>query len=88
MADVPRYSDSKGDDAGVVAGVGPDRGSTATYPGTPRWVKVAGIIAFVLLLLVVILMFVGGGRHGPGRHMPSGGAGVHTPPIALGVQQA
>ena len=42
------------------------------YPGTPRWVKVLGIIATGLVLLVVIMMFIGGGDHGPGRHMPSG----------------
>jgi hypothetical protein len=42
------------------------------YPGTPRWVKVFGIIAIGLLLLVVILLLTGGpGRHGPGRHKPS-----------------
>ena len=68
------------------AGVGRDRGSTPVYPGTPRWVKVFGIIALVLALLVVIMMFAGGG-HGPGRHMPSGGAGGDTPPVAYGVQQ-
>jgi hypothetical protein len=38
---------------------------------TPRWVKVSGIIAIVLVLLVVIMMFIGGGKHGPGRHIPS-----------------
>ena len=57
------------------------------YPGTPRWVKVFGIIALALVLLVVIMMFAGGGSHGPGRHAPSGGAGGHTPPIAHGVQR-
>jgi hypothetical protein len=42
------------------------------YPGTPRWVKVFGIIAIGLVLLVVILLLTGGlGRHGPGRHKPS-----------------
>ncbi|MFN2511858.1 MAG: hypothetical protein ABR568_10490 [Pyrinomonadaceae bacterium] len=35
--------------------------------GTPRWVKVFGIIAIVLALLFVILMLAG---HGPGRHIP------------------
>ena len=48
---------------------------------TPRWVKIVGIIALVLVLLVGILLLAGvGGGHGPGRHMPSGGAGGHTPP--------
>lgn len=37
---------------------------------TPRWVKVFGIIALVLVLLVII-MFAGGGSHGPSRHRVS-----------------
>jgi hypothetical protein len=67
MADPPRYPDS-GDDTGV----GPDRESTT---GTPRWVKVFGIIAAVLVLLFVIMVLTG---HGPGRHM-FGGLGGQTP---------
>ena len=35
---------------------------------TPRWVKVFGIIALVVILLFVIL-FLTRGSHGPGRHM-------------------
>ena len=45
------------------------------YPGTPRWVKVSGIIVIVVVLLVVGLMFIGGGEHGPGCHTSSGDAG-------------
>ena len=46
--------------------------------GTPRWVKVVGIIAVVVALLVVVMLLVGGGGgHGPQRH---GGAGGGTPP--------
>jgi hypothetical protein len=42
------------------------------YPGTPRWVKVFGVIGLVLVLLVVIMMIIGPGDHGPGRHtLPS-----------------
>jgi L-asparagine transporter-like permease len=44
----------------------PDRGPTT---GTPRWVKIVGIIAVVLLLVLGIIMLVGG-EHGPGRHIP------------------
>ena len=44
------------------------------YPGTPRWVKVFGIIVLVLVLLFVARMFIGG-EHGPGRHAPTGDAG-------------
>ena len=43
----------------------PNREST----GTPRWVKVTGIIALVLILLIVVVMLTSSG-HGPGRHTP------------------
>ncbi len=49
------------------------------YPGTPRWVKVFGIIVVVVVLLVFAGMFIGG-RHGPSRHTPSGDAGGQVPP--------
>lgn len=49
------------------------------YPGTPRWVKVFGIIAIVLVLLVLLAVLTGvGGPHGPGRHASSGDAGGAT----------
>ena len=57
------------------------------YPGMPRWVKVSGIIALILVLLVVVMMVAGGGgQHGPGRHVPSGGAGSHTSSITQGAR--
>jgi hypothetical protein len=49
------------------------------YPdaeGTPRWVKVVGIIAVVVALLVVVMLLIDGGGHGPQRH---GGAAGDTP---------
>ena len=71
MADPPRYRPT-GDDTGVR----PDRGSTT---GTPRWVKVFGIIVAVLVLLfIIVLLTGGGGGHGPSRHS-SGGAGSQAP---------
>jgi hypothetical protein len=51
----------------------PGHGSTS---GTPRWVKVFGIIALVLVLLFVISLLTGVG-HGPGLHTPSGDAGSY-----------
>jgi hypothetical protein len=60
MADPPPYSDVRND-----TGVSPDPDSTA---GTPRWVKVFGIIAIVVALLFVSMLVAGGGRHGPSRH--------------------
>ncbi len=59
------------------------------YPGTPRWVKVFGIIAIAVVLLAVILMFIphgGPGGHGPWRHTGQG----DTPPSNVteqGVQR-
>ena len=51
---------------------------------TPRWVMVVGIIVIVLALLVGLLLLTGvGGDHGPGRHLPSGGAGGRTPPSGI-----
>lgn len=35
--------------------------------GMPRWVKVSAIVVAALLVLMVVLMLVGG-DHGPGRH--------------------
>ena len=46
-----------------------DRPSPA---GTPRWVKVFGIAALVVIVLFVVLLLVGG-PHNPGRHMDAGG---------------
>ena len=48
---------------------------------TPRWVKVFGIIAAVLVVAIVILALAGG-EHGPSRHLPGGdNPGGHTPPV-------
>ena len=42
------------------------------YPGTPKWVKVTGIVLSVLVLLILFVVFTGvGGPHGPSRHMRS-----------------
>lgn len=34
------------------------------YEGAPRWVKVLGIIALVVISIVVIIHLAGGGFHG------------------------
>ncbi len=68
--------------------VKPDHDSTtSTPPDTPRWVKVFGLVIAIVILLFVILLFVGGGSHGPRRHIPSAGAAGYTSPIAYGGQQ-
>ncbi len=79
MADSPPYSATYRD-AGDETGVGPGRGSST---GAPRWVKVLGIIAVVLVVLVGVVLLTGGGGHGPGRHTPSGDAGGQPPPSSV-----
>ena len=39
--------------------------------GTPRWVKVFGIIALAVVVAVVVMLVVGRGGHGPQRHTPA-----------------
>lgn len=52
--------------------------------GTPRWVKVFGIIAAVVVLLFLILMFTRGpGGRGPGGHTPFRHFGGQAPPSSL-----
>ena len=47
--------------------------------GTPRWVKVFGVIAALAVVLLVVLLVFGGG-HGPQRHGSSPAAGVTMTP--------
>lgn len=45
--------------------------NSAAPPKMPLWVKVFGIVLIVLALLIGIVV-ISGGEHGPGRHIPSG----------------
>jgi hypothetical protein len=47
--------------------------ATASPGGTPLWVKIAGVIALVVLVMLVVAL-LSGGRHGPGRHAGDTGA--------------
>ncbi len=40
----------------------------AEPPATPGWAKGLGIALAALVLLVILLMLLSGGQHGPGRH--------------------
>ena len=65
-------------DTANASGAPPARGPTA---GTPRWVKVGGVIAVVLVLLIGGLVLFGGGSHSPGRHLGGDSPSrEHTPP--------
>ena len=45
------------------------RGAPDGYPGTPRWVKVIGVVVLAILLLAAFIVITGlGGPHGPQRH--------------------
>lgn len=80
MADPPPYPDSQGDDRDDT-GMAPGSASTT---GTPRWVKVFGIIALVVIALFVIALLGGGGAgHGPGRHTSSGATDEGTPAFSI-----
>jgi hypothetical protein len=52
----------------------PPYSSDAKPPAVPRWVKVFGVVAALVVLLFVVLLITGG--HGPRRH----GAGGSIPP--------
>ena len=55
-------------------------------PRMPRWVKMAGIIVGVLILVFLVLQLTGvAGQHGPGRHFS--GLGNQPAPV-LGMQVA
>jgi hypothetical protein len=74
-------------DTGDDIGVGTERESTN---GTPRWVKVSGLVAVLLLVFLLVIALLTGG-HGPGRHALSGHAGGETQPSGVAtraVQQA
>ncbi len=36
--------------------------------GIPRWLKVLGLLALVVVVLAFLIMLIGGGEHGPQRH--------------------
>lgn len=74
-------------DSAANAGDRPARGSA---PGTPRWVKVAGALALIAVVALVIMVVAGGGEHGPARHSSSG-AGQQAQPggqVANGVSES
>jgi hypothetical protein len=49
--------------------------------GMPRWVKISGVIALVVIILLAVMLFAGRGGHGPGRHAPGvDESGRHTGP--------
>jgi hypothetical protein len=71
MADRAAAPDPNGA-GGDETGPAPDRGPSC---GTPLWVKVFGVIALVVIVLLAISL-IAGVRHGPGLHgLPSDSRG-------------
>lgn len=62
----------------------PSRPPEAGPPGAPRWVKVSAIVAAVVIAGIVVVALMGGGGHGPSRHLPGNNQGNHTPPAEHG----
>ena len=59
-------------------GANDDRGRPASAPGMPRWVKVFGVVAGVLLLVFLALHLAGlrpVGHVSPGPHAGAAGTG-------------
>ncbi|MGI8946421.1 MAG: hypothetical protein ACR2FV_00235 [Ornithinimicrobium sp.] len=52
-------------------GDGLEASSGPRPPGVPLWVKAFGVLVLVLLVLLAV-MLLNGGSHGPGRHTSSG----------------
>jgi len=63
----------------------PARASGRVYPGTPLWVRVSGIVALLLIVLLMLVMFVIGGDHGPMRHIRSASGPSNSLARAIGV---
>jgi len=57
----------------------PEELNGGSIASTPRWAKVFGIIALVLMLVFVILHLVSPGRHDLLRHTRAGDASGHAP---------
>lgn len=55
---------------------------------TPRWVKVVAVVVGVLIVLVVTVMLLSGGNHGPGRHLSAPAAVMHPMISADGVESS
>ena len=53
------------------------RSGGGSAPGIPGWVKVLGIIAILLVVLVVILHLTGHSLGGPGSHMPPASSSLY-----------
>lgn len=61
-----------------------DEGGGGPANGTPRWVKIFGIIALLVIVLLIVLKLLGA-EHGPGRHTPGGGTATGHIGLPFGI---
>jgi hypothetical protein len=50
-------------------------GDERREPATPRWVKVAAVLAVAAILVAALVILTGRGNHGPSRHTAYGDTG-------------
>ena len=50
--------------------------------GVPRWVKLIGLAVILVLAVMIAVMLLAGGQHGPGRHLSSLGVATTSPPLS------
>lgn len=79
MSDPSPYSDARHDSVDDIGGGEHGLGSTT---GAPRWVKASAIVVLAIVLMVGLMLLLGGGEHGPGRHT-SGDAGDPATPVRV-----
>jgi hypothetical protein len=47
-------------------------GDREVLTGPPRWVKISAIVGGIIVLIIVAVMLLTGGQHGPARHLGMG----------------
>jgi hypothetical protein len=48
---------------------GSEKADGTQPPSTPGWVKAFAVVAGLVLVILVLVMLLTGGQHGPGRHL-------------------
>lgn len=75
-------TDPRSSDVGGGTGREADGGSP---PAIPRWVKVVGLVVLVAALILVALLVLVDGGHGPARHASASQGGGVAPAVAASI---